>query len=104
MEEIASDPTFLPILEGFGNEVLIALPLLGLFIFSYFYFFVFNQLALPVVDGADPAVDAQNLTPDQLREQFLAGWGQNLVLCTVGVANRGDDDDDDDGDVFRFVD
>jgi len=78
MEEIASDPTFLPILEGFGNEVLIALPLLGLFIFSYFYFFVFNQLALPVVDGADPAVDAQNLTPDQLREQFLADRRTNM--------------------------
>ena len=70
MEEAVSAPLLLPVIEGFGNEVLFALPLLLAFIIGSLYLFVYRQAALTL---ADPANIAQNLSPDQLREQFLAG-------------------------------
>ena len=71
MEEAASSSYLQPIVEGVGNEVLFALPLLCLFLLAGLYLLIDRQFAFP---GGNPEPEnPQNLTPDQLRDQFLAG-------------------------------
>ena len=66
--EVVHALSFSPLIEGIGNEVLLVLPLLAVILPSLCYL-LYRQSALPALpaDDRDP-------TPDQLREQFLAGW------------------------------
>ena len=67
MEESISAFSLPPLVEGVGNEVLIAVSFIAV-VLPYLCYLLFRHSALPAFRG-----DPQNPTPDQLREQFLAG-------------------------------
>jgi len=72
MEESISAFSLPPLVEGVGNEVLIAVPFIAV-VLPYLCYLLFRHSALPAFRG-----DPQNPTPDQLREQFLAEARTNM--------------------------
>ena len=65
-----------PLVEGLSNEVLVLFALLFVAI-AYLCKSLYHQFAYPA--GPLGLANAQNPTPDQLREQFLAGKCTGLL-------------------------